>query len=87
MSDLQERFDQAQVDVKTLPSKPSNEDLLTLYSLFKQATDGEAARAKKPGRFDLVGKAKYEAWSKRSGMSSDAAKTEYVATVDRLLGR
>lgn len=87
MSDLQERFEKAQVDVKTLSSKPSNDDLLALYSLFKQATDGEAAGAKKPGRFDLVGKAKYDAWSKRAGMSSDDAKQAYVETVDRLLGR
>ncbi len=51
MSELQERFEQAQVDVKTLSSKPSNDDLLTLYANFKQATDGEASGAKKPGRF------------------------------------
>jgi diazepam-binding inhibitor (GABA receptor modulating acyl-CoA-binding protein) len=87
MSDLQERFEQAQVDVKTLSSKPGNDDLLTLYALFKQATDGEASAAKKPGRFDLVGKAKYDAWSKLAGTSADDAKTRYIATVDRLLGR
>jgi acyl-CoA-binding protein len=33
-----------------------------LYATFKQATAGEAANAKKPGRFDFVGKAKYDAW-------------------------
>jgi diazepam-binding inhibitor (GABA receptor modulating acyl-CoA-binding protein) len=86
MSDLQERFEQAQIDVKTLSTKPSNADLLTLYSLFKQATEGDASGAKKPGRFDLVGKAKYDAWGKRAGTSADDAKTEYVATVERLLG-
>ena len=87
MADLQERFEQAQVDVKTLSKKPSNDDLLTLYSLFKQATDGEASGAKKPGRFDLVGKAKYDAWSKLAGTPADEAKQRYVVTVDRLLGR
>lgn len=87
MSDLQERFEKAQVEVKTLPSKPSNDDLLTLYSLYKQATDGEASGAKKPGRFDLVGKAKYDAWSKLAGMPGEEAKQRYVDTVQRLLGR
>lgn len=87
MSDLQERFEKAQVEVKTLPSKPSNDDLLTLYSLYKQATDGEASGAKKPGRFDLVGKAKYDAWSKLAGMPAQEAKQRYVDTVERLLGR
>lgn len=87
MSDLDERFEQAQADVKTLTSKPSNDDLLRLYALFKQGTTGEASTAKKPGRFDLVGKAKYEAWTKVAGTSADEARTRYVAEVDRLLGR
>ncbi len=87
MSDLDQRFDQAQADVKTLTSKPSNDDLLALYAQFKQATAGEASGAKMPGRFDLVGKAKYEAWTKMAGTSSDDAKTAYIATADRLLGR
>jgi len=87
MSDLDERFEQAQVDVKTLAKRPGNDDLLALYATFKQATAGEAASAKKPGRFDLVGKAKYDAWSKLAGTPADEAKERYVATVDRLLGR
>ena len=87
MADLQQQFEQAQADVQTLPKKPGNDDLLTLYALFKQATAGEASGAKKPGRFDLVGKAKYDAWTKLSGTSADDAKTRYIATVDRLLGR
>jgi acyl-CoA-binding protein len=60
--DLDEQFAKAQVDVKTLTTRPSNDDLLELYATFKQATAGEAANAKKPGRFDFVGKAKYDAW-------------------------
>ena len=87
MTDLDTRFEQAQSDVKTLSSKPGNDDLLTLYALFKQATAGDSSSAKKPGRFDLVGKAKYEAWTKLGGTSRDDAKTRYVAEVDRLLGR
>jgi diazepam-binding inhibitor (GABA receptor modulating acyl-CoA-binding protein) len=87
MAELQQRFEQAQADVKTLSKDPGNEAKLTLYGLFKQATAGEAAAAKKPGRFDLVGKAKYDAWSKLAGTSADDAKERYVHTVDGLLGR
>lgn len=87
MSELDDQFTQAQDDVKTLTSKPSNDDLLALYSLFKQATAGEASDAKKPGRFDLVGKAKYDAWAKLAGTPADEAKTRYVAKVNALLGR
>lgn len=87
MPNLNERFEKAQVDVKALPSKPANEDLLLLYSLFKQATAGESSAAKKPGRFDLVGKAKYEAWKTLAGMSAEDAKVRYVETVERLQRR
>lgn len=86
MSDLDEQFAKAQVDVKTLTTRPSNDELLELYAAFKQATVGDASNAKKPGRFDLVGKAKYDAWSKLAGLSADDAKQRYVATVQRLLG-
>ena len=87
MTDLDAQFEQAQADVRTLTSKPSNEELLTLYALFKQATAGEATGAKKPGRFDLVGKAKYEAWTRIAGTSADEAKTRYIAVVAELLAR
>jgi acyl-CoA-binding protein len=87
MADLDAQFEQAQADVKTLSSKPSNDDLLSLYALFKQSTAGDATGAKKPGRFDLVGKAKYEAWTKVAGTSAEDAKTRYIAEVNRLLGR
>ena len=87
MADLDERFEQAQADVKALTTRPSNDELLTLYALYKQATAGEASAAKKPGRFDLVGKAKYDAWSRLSGTPADHAKERYVATVDGLLAR
>ena len=87
MSELDEQFEQAQADVKTLSKRPGNDDLLTLYALFKQGTAGDASGAKKPGRFDLVGKAKYDAWTKVAGTPADEAKTRYIAEVNRLLGR
>lgn len=82
---LDDRFTDAQARVKTLTSRPSNEDLLALYALFKQAGSGDVS-GKKPGMFDLKGRAKYEAWSARKGLSSDEAKQEYVSVVDRLTG-
>jgi len=87
VSDLTERFEQAQIDVKAATTRPHNNDLLVLYSHFKQATAGDASGSKKPGRFDVVGKAKYDAWSKLAGMSADEAMTGYIAKVDQLLGR
>ncbi len=80
---LDDQFTDAQARVKTLTSRPSNEELLSLYGLFKQATAGDVS-GKKPGMFDLKGRAKYEAWSGKSGLTNDAAKNEYVALVNKL---
>ena len=85
MSDLQAQFEQAQVDVKTLTERPSNDDLLTLYATFKQATAGDVS-GKRPGMMDMVGRAKYDAWSKLSGQSSEEAMQAYVNKVNQLLG-
>jgi diazepam-binding inhibitor (GABA receptor modulating acyl-CoA-binding protein) len=38
---LQEDFDKAAEDAKTLPDNTSNDDKLALYGLFKQATVGD----------------------------------------------
>lgn len=86
MSDLDESFQQAQVDVKTLTSKPSNDDLLQLYSLFKQGTKGDVD-GKRPGRLDMVNRAKYDAWAKLEGTSQDSAKQSYIDLVTGLLGK
>lgn len=81
---LDEQFSQAQLDVKTLTEKPSNDALLELYSLFKQGSQGDATGSR-PGFLDMVGRAKFDAWAKRKGTSKDDAKTAYVALVAKLL--
>ena len=85
MSDIEAQFEQAQVDVKTLTERPSNDDLLTLYATFKQATAGDVS-GKRPGMMDMVGRAKYDAWAKLSGQSSEGAMQAYVDKVNALVG-
>ena len=85
MSDLDQSFQQARGDVKTLTSKPSNDDLLSLYSLYKQGSNGDVT-GKRPGRLDMVNRAKYDAWAKLEGTSQDSAKQSYVDLVGKLLG-
>jgi diazepam-binding inhibitor (GABA receptor modulator, acyl-CoA-binding protein) len=81
---LEDDFRSAQERVKTLTTRPSNDTLLELYSLFKQATDGDV-QGKRPGMLDIKGRAKYDAWAGRKGVSREAAMQQYVALVERLL--
>lgn len=81
---LADDFKVAQERVKTLSTRPSNDTLLELYSLFKQATDGDV-QGKRPGMLDLKGRAKYDAWAGRKGLGKDAAMQQYVQLVERLL--
>jgi acyl-CoA-binding protein len=85
MSELNEQFEKALKDIKTLPSKPDNDVLLNLYSLYKQATSGDVS-GDKPGFFDFAGVAKFEAWEALAGTSADDAKQKYIDTVNGLLG-
>lgn len=79
---INDQFIQAQEKLKTL-SAQSNDVMLNLYSLFKQSTKGDVD-GKKPGMLDIVGKAKYEAWATKKGMTQDEAKKAYVQLVDEL---
>ena len=61
----------------------SNELKLEMYALFKQATEGDV-KGKKPGMLDIVGKAKYGAWAKAKGTSSEQAMQTYIDKVKAL---
>lgn len=81
--DLTQRFEQAAKDVQGLPERPDNDTLLRLYALYKQGSEGDVS-GPKPGFFDFVGTAKYEAWAKLKGTSQDEAKQKYVDLVKKL---
>lgn len=81
----EEEFKAAVKRAESLPKRPSNDDLLELYSYFKQATSGDVS-GKRPGMLDMKGRAKYDAWAKRKGLSADDARAGYVKTVERLGG-
>ena len=83
MTELEAQFQAAAQQAQQLPARPDNETLLQLYALYKQATVGDAS-GKRPGRFDLVGRAKYDAWSNLTGLSRTDAMQRYVDLVDRL---
>ena len=83
MADLKALFEQAAQDIKTLSERPDNDTLLRLYALYKQGAEGDVS-GPKPGFFDFVGTAKYEAWAKLAGTAQDEAKQKYIDLVKKL---
>lgn len=83
MADLKSAFEAAVAQSKQLPEKPDNMTLLKIYSLYKQATEGDV-EGKRPGFTDMVGRAKYDAWAAVKGKSRDEAMQEYVDLIESL---
>lgn len=81
--DLQKQFDSAVTRSKELTKRPDNEELLQLYALYKQSTEGDV-NGERPGGFDFKSIAKYDAWSEVKGQSKDDAMKAYISLVDRL---
>ncbi|KLV08766.1 MULTISPECIES: acyl-CoA-binding protein [Photobacterium] len=83
MADLHSQFEQAQANIKTLTQRPTNDELLALYALFKQATEGDVS-GKRPGMFDFKGAAKYDAWEQLKGTNAENAMQQYIDKVAEL---
>ena len=83
MSTLNEQFEQAVADSKTLAERPDNMTMLKLYALYKQGTAGDAD-GKRPGFTDMVGRAKWDAWNELKGQSTEEAQQAYVDLVEDL---
>lgn len=76
-------FEEAAAKSKNLPQRPTNEELLNLYAIYKQATEGDN-NEERPGGFDFRAIAKHNAWEELKGKSSEDAKLEYVKLVNDL---
>lgn len=79
-------FLKAAEEVQNLPFTPSNDELLKLYGLYKQATVGDNT-TERPGLLDFKGKMKWQAWEDLKGMSQEEAEKQYIAFVEELKGR
>ncbi len=85
MGSLAEEFERAAAAAKSLPERPDDSTMLRLYALYKQGSSGDV-QGDKPGFFDFVGVAKYEAWEKLSGTAQEEAQQQYVDLVRTLGG-
>lgn len=81
--ELQQQFESAVARSKELTKRPTNEELLLLYALFKQATEGDVS-GERPGGFDFKAIAKYDAWEELKGKSKELAMQDYIQLVEKL---
>lgn len=66
LSGPQDKFKTAADDVKALTKRPSNEEMLEIYGLFKQATAGDNTTSQ-PWAIQLEAAAKWNAWTGLKG--------------------
>ena len=85
MAVTDKKFEAAANDIKQLTKRPDDEDMLRLYALYKQGSDGDV-QGERPGAFSFVDRAKYDAWAKLKGTSSEDAMKKYVDLVKKLSG-
>jgi acyl-CoA-binding protein len=81
--ELQQQFESAVTRSKELTRRPTNEELLLLYALYKQATEGDVS-GERPGGFDFKAIAKYDAWEELKGKSKELAMQDYIQLVEKL---
>ncbi|KAI5635462.1 acyl coA binding protein domain-containing protein [Phthorimaea operculella] len=75
------QFKEVAEKVKNWKTKPSDNENLALYSLYKQANFGDVNISEPSG---LVEKAKFKAWTGRKGMSKEDAMKQYIETAEKL---
>ena len=81
--ELHQQFENAVARSKELTQRPSNEELLNMYGLFKQASEGDVT-GDRPGGFDFKAIAKYDAWAELKGKSKEQAMQDYITLMDKL---
>ncbi len=76
-------FETAVSNSKSLTKRPGNDELLKLYALYKQATEGDN-NGERPGGFDFKAIAKHDAWANIKGQSKEEAEKAYIVFVGEL---
>ena len=82
--DLENEFKEAVDRSSSITQKPSTEELLRLYALYKQVNEGDIS-GDRPGGFDFKGAAKYDAWQDLKGRDKNQCMNEYIQLVNSLI--
>ena len=84
---LEEQFNISAIVIKTLKKRPTNEELLTIYGLYKQVTVGDCNTNEPSGVLNLKEKAKWSYWNKLKSMSREDAMIKYIKCVEFLINK
>ncbi|CAG11908.1 unnamed protein product, partial [Tetraodon nigroviridis] len=79
-------FEKIAEDVKKVKTRPTDQELLDLYGLYKQAVVGDI-NTERPGLLDFKGKAKWDAWESRKGKSQDDAMSDYITLANEIISK
>jgi len=82
---IHEKFLRYSVDIKNCKTL-SNDELLKLYGLYKQAIVGKNTTIK-PSMFNYKGLLKWNAWTSESELTQLEAKQEYITLANNLLNK
>ncbi|KAF8305385.1 acyl-CoA-binding protein, partial [Clavulina sp. PMI_390] len=81
------QFDRAVEIVQSLPKngpiQTGYEEKLALYRYVWHSTVGNVKQSR-PGMWDMLGRAKWDAWAKQKDLSPPEAKWLYVDTVQKV---
>jgi len=84
---LEEEFKEAARKISDEMNKTASDDeLKEIYSLYKQGTVGDI-NTDRPGMLDFKGKAKWDAWNSKKGMSKEEAMQKYVDLAKEMIAK
>jgi len=88
MMDLEQKFTAAVGVIQGLPKngsfQPSNEMKLQFYAYYKQATQGPC-KADRPGFWDIVARAKHDAWAGLGDLNRSTAMEKYIEKLKQII--
>lgn len=82
--DLEQQFQDSAYLIKTKDPLPSDPDLLILYGLYKQATQGDC-NIPQPWSVQVEARSRWDAWYKNSGMNRHVAMEKYIEKVNEVM--
>jgi diazepam-binding inhibitor (GABA receptor modulating acyl-CoA-binding protein) len=84
MEDVEKEFEKSVDHIRRKSTFTSGEDLLILYGLYKQITEGNCVTPQ-PWSVQVIERARWEAWYKNRTMSREDAMRKYIEKVNDLM--